>query len=142
MTTNDPTSSTTEPGAAHRGARHVVLGAGPVGRAIVAELVANGHRPTVITRSGTQLLGADARRADATDPAALRHALEGAAAELHDVSVSDEDNVLHLRYYGCGGVPAYDAMPDTSSVRVLITLPLEPPCVQDETLYDVPIEVV
>ena len=78
MTTNDPTSSATEPGAAQREARHVVLGAGPVGRAIVAELVANGHRPTVITRSGTQLLGADARRADATDPAALRHALEGA----------------------------------------------------------------
>jgi nucleoside-diphosphate-sugar epimerase len=58
--------------------RHVVLGAGPVGRAVVAELVAGGHRPTIVTRSGTQVPGAVAHRADVTDPAALRQALDGA----------------------------------------------------------------
>jgi nucleoside-diphosphate-sugar epimerase len=58
--------------------RHVVLGAGPVGRAVVAELVAAGHRPTIVTRSGTMVPGAEARRADVTDPAALRRALDGA----------------------------------------------------------------
>src|SRR5512137_3218715 len=72
---NEPAGTTPNPAEAQR---HVVLGAGPVGRAVVAELVADGHRPTVVTRSGTQIPGADARRADVTDPAALREALDGA----------------------------------------------------------------
>ncbi len=58
--------------------RHVVLGAGPVGRAVVARLLATGVQPTVVTRSGTQLHGAIAHRADITDPAALAAALAGA----------------------------------------------------------------
>ena len=58
--------------------RHVVLGAGPVGRAVVAQLLAAGTQPTVVTRSGTQLPGALAHRADITDPTALVAALAGA----------------------------------------------------------------
>jgi nucleoside-diphosphate-sugar epimerase len=79
MTESTPTesgSSSTSP--EPKVQRHVVLGAGPVGRAIVAELVAQGHRPTVVTRSGTEIAGADARRTDVTDPAALRQVLTGA----------------------------------------------------------------
>lgn len=59
--------------------RHVVLGAGPVGRAVAAELVLNHQiEPLVITRSGTQVPGAAALRADITDAAALTRALQGA----------------------------------------------------------------
>ena len=39
--------------------RHVVLGAGPVGRAIAAHLVDQGITPTIVTRSGTSVSGAD-----------------------------------------------------------------------------------
>lgn len=56
----DPSTSRT----AGRFDRPVVLGAGPVGRAIVDVLVGRGHRPIVVTRSGTSLDGAVARRAD------------------------------------------------------------------------------
>ncbi len=58
-----------------RFARPVVLGAGPVGRSLVDALVARGHRPTVVTRSGTVVDGADARRADLREPGAAREAL-------------------------------------------------------------------
>lgn len=58
--------------------RPVVLGAGPVGQAIVAALEARGHRPTVVTRSGTTLAGADARAVDLTDGAAAADALADA----------------------------------------------------------------
>jgi nucleoside-diphosphate-sugar epimerase len=58
--------------------RPTVLGAGPVGRAIVACLVARGHRPTVVTRSGTTIEGADALRADLNDPTQARAALADA----------------------------------------------------------------
>jgi nucleoside-diphosphate-sugar epimerase len=58
-----------------RSERPMVLGAGPVGRAIVTALVARGRRPIVVTRSGTALDGADARRADLNDPAQARTAL-------------------------------------------------------------------
>ncbi|HSM67011.1 MAG TPA: NAD-dependent epimerase/dehydratase family protein [Ilumatobacteraceae bacterium] len=58
--------------------RPLVLGAGPVGRAIVDALVARGHRPTVVTRSGTAVHGAEARPADLTDPAAATAALADA----------------------------------------------------------------
>jgi nucleoside-diphosphate-sugar epimerase len=57
---------------------HAVLGAGPVGRAVVAELVAAGLTPTVITRSGTTVPGATAHRADVTDVGQLTAALAGA----------------------------------------------------------------
>ena len=58
--------------------RPVVLGAGPVGRAIVARLVARGHRPVVVTRSGKAVDGAEARRADLNDPAQAVAALADA----------------------------------------------------------------
>ena len=59
---------------------HVVLGAGPVGRAVVAALVARGIEPTVVTRSGSVVPGAGSRRADIRD---LRQATAAlAAAEL------------------------------------------------------------
>jgi nucleoside-diphosphate-sugar epimerase len=61
----------------NRPATHVVLGAGPVGRAIVDRLVQRGFTPTVVTRSGTDVPGAVARRADITDPAQLATALVG-----------------------------------------------------------------
>jgi nucleoside-diphosphate-sugar epimerase len=62
----------------HRFDRPLVLGAGPVGRAVVDVLVARGHRPIVVTRSGTEVAGATARTADLGDPAAARAALADA----------------------------------------------------------------
>lgn len=59
--------------------RHVILGAGPVGRAVAAELISTHQiEPLVITRSGTQLPGAAALRVDVTDTAALTRVLRGA----------------------------------------------------------------
>ena len=46
---------------------HVILGAGPVGRAVVAALVARGIEPAVVTRSGAAVPGAVSRRTDLTD---------------------------------------------------------------------------
>jgi nucleoside-diphosphate-sugar epimerase len=60
--------------------RHVVLGAGPVGRAVVAALAADGVRPVVVTRSGTEVEGAETRRADVSRP-------DGAADALRDAGV-------------------------------------------------------
>lgn len=48
---------------------HVVLGAGPVGQAVVAALAARGIEPVVVTRSGTAVPGATSRSADLSDPA-------------------------------------------------------------------------
>lgn len=60
--------------------RHpVVLGAGPVGRAVVGRLAESGSRATVITRSGTVVPGADTVAADVSDPAAARKAVAGAS---------------------------------------------------------------
>jgi len=53
----------------------VVLGAGPVGRAVAAALVARGIRPHVVTRSETTVDGTHPRRADLADPDATRAAL-------------------------------------------------------------------
>jgi len=60
--------------------RHVILGAGPVGRAVADELV---HRhldtaPVIVSRSGTTLPGTSARAADLTDPASAEDALADA----------------------------------------------------------------
>jgi len=57
---------------------HVVLGAGPVGRAVVTALVARGIEPTVVTRSGAAVPGATSRAADVTDPTQATAALAGA----------------------------------------------------------------
>ncbi len=58
--------------------RPLVLGAGPVGRSVTAALVARGHHPTVVTRSGTVVAGAAARQADLADPAAATAAIADA----------------------------------------------------------------
>jgi nucleoside-diphosphate-sugar epimerase len=60
--------------------RHVVLGAGPVGRAIVDALVLRGIDVTVVTRSGTQIPGTDAHTCDVRDDVALAKILLGADA--------------------------------------------------------------
>ena len=57
---------------------HVVLGAGPVGRAVVAALVARGIEPAVVTRSGTAVPGTVSRPADLSDPDRAAAAVAGA----------------------------------------------------------------
>src|SRR5262245_16862399 len=59
-------------------ASHVVLGAGPVGRAVVAALESRGIEPAVVTRSGAAVPGATSRRADLADPAQAAEAVAGA----------------------------------------------------------------
>lgn len=59
-------------------ASHVVLGAGPVGRAVVAALTSRGIEPAVVTRSGTSVPGATSRRADLADPDHAAEAVAGA----------------------------------------------------------------
>lgn len=59
-------------------ATHVVLGAGPVGRAVVAALASRGIEPAVVTRSGTAMAGAIARTGDLADPEQAAAALAGA----------------------------------------------------------------
>lgn len=59
-------------------ATHVVLGAGPVGRAVAAALVARGIEPAVVTRSGAAVAGATSRVADITDPVQAAAAVAGA----------------------------------------------------------------
>jgi nucleoside-diphosphate-sugar epimerase len=57
---------------------HVVLGAGPVGRAVVTSLAARGIEPAVVTRTGTAVPGAISRPADITDPVQVAAAVAGA----------------------------------------------------------------
>jgi len=59
-------------------ATHVVLGAGPVGRSVVAALDARGVTPAVVTRSGTAVPGAQSAVADISDPAQAAAAVAGA----------------------------------------------------------------
>lgn len=66
MHSNDPEVAT-DPDVAQRFTRPVVLGAGPVGTAIVAALRQRGHEPIVVTRSGARVPGAVARSADMAD---------------------------------------------------------------------------
>lgn len=61
----------------------VVLGAGPVGRAVVARLSARGLTPLLLTRSGTALAGARSSVVDVTDAGALAASLRGADAVFH-----------------------------------------------------------
>jgi len=72
---HDPMPPTSGPGTD----RHVVVGAGPVGRAVVASLRTRGVEPVVVTRSGTVVPGARSRTADVADPAGLGAALADAA---------------------------------------------------------------
>jgi nucleoside-diphosphate-sugar epimerase len=57
---------------------HVVLGAGPVGRAVVAALTSRGIEPAVVTRSGASVPGATSRRADLADPVQATETVAGA----------------------------------------------------------------
>ena len=58
--------------------RHVILGAGPIGRAVATRLLTAGEQVTVATRSGTRVPGADAVRLAGADPR-LRERIDGAA---------------------------------------------------------------
>ncbi|MBT2501268.1 NAD-dependent epimerase/dehydratase family protein [Curtobacterium sp. ISL-83] len=62
--------------------RHVVVGAGPVGRAVATRLVDRGAEVVVVTRSGrhTGLDGVTHLALDATDATALTRVADGAAA--------------------------------------------------------------
>ncbi len=60
--------------------RFVIIGAGPVGRATARELLANGHRVEIVTRSGNSIEGATPRLADASDSAALINIVRDATA--------------------------------------------------------------
>ena len=74
-----------------------MLGAGPVGRALIARL-AGENRPTrVVTRSGKADVpeGVDLRAADITDPEDAARACAGAGV-----------------VYGCVGLPGYDRWPE------------------------------
>ena len=55
-----------------------MLGAGPVGRSVVAALDARGVTPAVVTRSGTAVTGAQSAVADISDPAQAAAAVAGA----------------------------------------------------------------
>ncbi len=59
-------------------ASHVILGAGPVGRAVVTALTARGIEPAVVTRSGTRVPGAVSLPADLADPVQAAAAVAGA----------------------------------------------------------------
>ena len=59
---------------------HVIVGAGPVGRATAQLLAERGEKVRVVTRRGTEVAGAEAVAADATDAAALRGLVSGADA--------------------------------------------------------------
>ena len=73
--------------------RHVVMGAGPVGRATAAILAEQGHEVLLVSRSGTgeEVPGARRVAADATDGDRVAQLAEGAAA-----------------IYNCINPPAYD----------------------------------
>ena len=60
--------------------RHVILGAGPVARAVAASLAARGIDAAVVSRSGTEVPGATAVKCDALDTAALAQVVSGAGA--------------------------------------------------------------
>jgi nucleoside-diphosphate-sugar epimerase len=57
---------------------HVVIGAGPVGRAVAAALAARGIEPAIVSRSGTAVPGTITRPADIGDPDQARAAVAGA----------------------------------------------------------------
>lgn len=63
---------------ASRPATHVILGAGPVARAVAAALAGRGIEPAVVTRSGTVVPGAASRRADLRTAAEAADAVAGA----------------------------------------------------------------
>lgn len=69
---------------------HVVLGSGPAGTTLAAELAARAHRVTLIDRSGKgpDVAGVGRAVADATDAGALTVATAGAGVIYHCVNVA------------------------------------------------------
>jgi len=67
---------------------HVVVGAGPVGRAVICELAARGFRVRAVARHGVAELpdGVETMLADITDEAAAGRAIKGAAVVYHAAS--------------------------------------------------------
>jgi nucleoside-diphosphate-sugar epimerase len=67
------------------GEMNVILGAGPVGRAIARALLAEGEPVRLVSRAGTAqgLAGAEPWRADLSDPGAAREACAGASRIFH-----------------------------------------------------------
>jgi len=59
---------------------HIVLGAGPVARAVVSALATRGIDAVVVSRSGTEIPGARSIALDVRDSDALRTAASGASA--------------------------------------------------------------
>jgi len=70
---------------------HVVVGAGPVGRATALELVAAGHQVLLVSRSGTgpDLAGVRREAADAADADRLAELATGAVALYNCVNPAD-----------------------------------------------------
>lgn len=66
-----------------RSDRPLVLGAGPVGRAIVEALATRGAEPAVITRSGTAVPGAQTVTGDVADPRQAADLFAGASVVFH-----------------------------------------------------------
>ena len=78
--------------------RHVVFGSGPVGRAVVDALLAQGTRVRVVSRSGARRalpVAVEVLRGDATDPEATRRVCAGAT---------------HV--YNCANAPDYHCWPE------------------------------
>ncbi|MEC4019355.1 NAD-dependent epimerase/dehydratase family protein [Streptomyces sp. H27-D2] len=69
---------------------HVVLGTGPAGSSLAAELVRRGHPVRTVDRSGGSpaVPGAERVAADLSDPEAARAAVEGASVVYHCVNVA------------------------------------------------------
>lgn len=67
-------------------ARHVIVGAGPVGSAVARRLLDRGDDVTVVTRSGGGLDGTERVQADAADAVSLAQVAEGAAAVYNCVN--------------------------------------------------------
>ena len=67
---------------------HVVTGLGPVGRAVIAELVGRGLRVRAVARHRAADLtaGVESVEADITDRVAARHAMDGATVVYHAAS--------------------------------------------------------
>lgn len=66
--------------------KHVIFGAGPVGRGIARELVAKGLTPLLVSRKGVAVPGATSVAADASQPDRTLEAAKGAATIYHCVN--------------------------------------------------------
>lgn len=57
----------------------VIVGAGAVGRAVADQLISQGRKPLVVTRSGARLAGANSTKADLAKPEDAKSVLSGAS---------------------------------------------------------------